>query len=145
MAKEHVGTAKPPKAPKEKKPKEPKVSIVYTSLPQAKPLLDDEKRLKAVPTDFDHAKMESLKKGDFASEHLYLEWKAQACDFRAAELTQKATELRRDAENQRKFGDPAMRSKVKRHQKLLDKLKELQAELQAAGALPTAEAAAATS
>jgi hypothetical protein len=122
---------KAPKAPKEKKEKTP--APRYQNLPQAKAIMDEEKRLKVVPTDFDFDKHESLRKGDFVSEHLYMEWKAAALDYRAAEFTKRSAELRTEAAHQRQFGDPSTKSKFKRHAKLMEKLKELEKELQAAG------------
>lgn len=123
--------AKAPKEPKEKVP-----AIEYTTLPQARPLLDEEQRLKAVPTDFDFENHAPLKKGDFVLEAHYMQWKASALDFRAASLTARAASLRTEAANLEKFGDPALRSKARKAAKLQERLAELMAELKQAGVTP---------
>ena len=126
-------TADKNKAAKEKAPKEKKARPKYVNLPQAKAILDEEKRLKAVPSDFSFTEHAPLKKGDFVSEDLYMEWKAALFDHRAVSLTSRANELRTEAAHQRKFCDPSTKSKFKRYAKLAEKMKELEAELKAAG------------
>lgn len=125
---------KAPKAPKGEKPKKVKVPAPnYLDLPAAKPLLDEEGRLKAVPTDYDYDKHATLKKGDFAQAHLFLDWKATAIERHAAELVKRAQEMRTESDNARKFGDPALRSKAKKVEKMKAKLAELMAELEKQG------------
>jgi hypothetical protein len=90
-------------------------------------------RLTAVPEDFDNKLHLSPKKGDFASEDLYSEFKASEYERRGNEMLETAKKLREQAAEIRTFGDPATRAKVKKLQRLRDAQAELEAALLAEG------------
>lgn len=78
------------------------------------------------PPDFDFNKYKGLKTKDFETTAAYLEYRADALEFKAAKL-------RNDAEMERKFGNKADRSKAKRIKKYLSKIDELKAQLEEQG------------
>ena len=123
-------------APKKRGPKaKPKIDLAtYTdSAPQAE--LDAEGRLTCLPSAWDIDKHEPLKKGDFATEDLFLGWKAAYYDQRAKFFTARAAKIRSDMEALKKFGSPETRKKVRRAQKLAEQLAALNEALKNEGVI----------
>lgn len=60
---------------------------------------------------------ESPDRSDFATEDAYLVWRALELEARAALFMRAAAKMRTNADNFRKFGDPAKLKKVRRFQK----------------------------
>ncbi len=94
-----------------------------------KAILNEQGQLTAVPTDYVERKHLAPKRGDFAGEDLFLEWRAITFEARAMHLTEQAAKMRSQAEDIRQYGDPAQRAKVRRFQRLQDQILELKAEL----------------
>lgn len=128
-----AGTAET--TPEEKAPSR----LPFVQTPIAKPLLDGDGRLTKVPVigDADGAFNPSShlapKKGDFNDDVVYLEFKAAYDEFRAQEFATRASRYREQAEQIKKYGDPAARAKVRRFTQMRERLAELEAQLAAEG------------
>lgn len=92
-----------------------------------------DKRLTAVPTDFNPREHLPLKRPDFATEDLYLRFKSAQLRARGQQMLDRANKLDEQATQIQKFGDPAARAKVRKFQKLADTMKELKATLEKEG------------
>jgi hypothetical protein len=82
--------------------------------------------LAAVPTDWDRKVHKNLVRKNFASEDLFL-------DYRASMLETEAADLRKRAEVTRSLGSTAERAKAKRLMQMTKRIEELKAQLSAAG------------
>lgn len=78
------------------------------------------------PEGFDFKVHKSLKKRDFAADHLFYL-------YRATELDNKAAAFRKQAEDAEKLGSVKDRGRMKRLVKLQDKVAELKQQLEAQG------------
>lgn len=78
------------------------------------------------PKGFDFKTHKSLKKRDFAADHLFYL-------YRATELDNKAAAFRKQAEDAEKLGSVKDRGRMKRLVKLQDKVAELKQQLEAQG------------
>lgn len=76
---------------------------------------------------------EALEREDFASESLWLTFRAGQLRLRAAALIAKADQMERDAANAANFGDPTKRKQVKQVAKLAGALAALRATLEKEG------------
>ena len=83
-------------------------------------------KLKEGPSDFDATKHKPLKPTDFEDEAVFLDWRAESLEKRAAKM-------RRQAEQLRKFGSMEDRAKVKKLMDMKAKMAELAAQLAAEG------------
>ncbi len=81
---------------------------------------------KTVPKDFDFKVHKPLKKRDFASDHLFYE-------FRALEMDNKAVTFRKQAEEAKTLGSSQDRGRAKRLVKMTEKMDELKQQLEAQG------------
>lgn len=81
---------------------------------------------KAVPEGFDFRAHKSLKKRDFALDHLFYEYRAAEMDFKAAAFRKQAEEIK-------KLGSAKDRGRAKRLVKLQEKMAELRKQLEEQG------------
>ena len=86
-----------------------------------------------VSEGFSSALYKPLVKGDFASEDIYLEYRAFVGRARAAKLLRGAKTLETRADKIRKFGDDKTRKKAAKLDRMKEQMKALEAELAAAG------------
>lgn len=131
MAAKRVQGVKGKTATKEKP--EPKKRPKYMSTDLAKEHMNGDGLLTAIPDNYDSKEHLAPKRADFASEDLFLEFKANEFESRAEGLATKAARLREQAETIRKFGDPEQRKKVAKFQKMQAQISELQKALEAEG------------
>lgn len=125
-------TSKAEKAPKEKKPKTQK--IAYVQIPEVRSSsLDGNGRLTSMPVPFDPKLHKAPKRADFAGEHVFLNFRADVLDSRAKSIAAKATQLRNEAIEVQKTGDPSKRGLVKRAAKLKEQLAKLEEQLKLEG------------
>lgn len=111
-------------------PPEPRVAYISVA---PKEILNEQGQLTAVPTDYKENKHLAPKRGEFAGEDLFLEWRAITFEVRAAHLSEQASKFRKQAEDIRQYGDPAQRAKVRRFQRLEEQIIGLRAELSEQG------------
>ena len=138
MAKPENTATKPVKAPKAEKPKvERPKRQAYALSDAAASIRNSEGRLTGNPWDngYDEKTHFGPKRGEFASESDFLEFKASTLDRRAQAMVENAAKTREQAAEMRKYGDPAQRAKVRRRQRLLDQLTALNEQLKAEGIL----------
>lgn len=106
----------------------------YLTAPEAKPLLNAEGQLTARPQGVDFEAYAPLKRGDFANEADFLDHRADYYEWNSARLATRAAEARKSAEQNRKYGNPAMRAQMKKLERMRAQAAELEAQLKAAGA-----------
>lgn len=111
-------------------PPEPRVAYISVA---PKEILNEQGQLTAVPTDYKENKHLAPKRGEFAGEDLFLEWRAITFEVRAAHLSEQAVKFRKQAEDIRQYGDPAQRAKVRRFQRLEEQILALKGELKEQG------------
>ena len=115
-----------------KKEKVKRVDFVRS--PEAKALLDGQGRLAQVPgSTFDTKKHLAPKKGDFASEPLFMNFKADRMEVAAQDMIKGAAHIRKEAIALKDAPDPAVRAQVKRVQRLKDQLAALTEQLNKEG------------
>jgi hypothetical protein len=95
--------------------------------------VNDEGKLTEVPADFDGKLHLKPVREDFASPDLFMLFRAAEAEAKAAELTASAAKYREEADNLKKYGDPAKRKAVKRAMRLRNELADLEAQLAAEG------------
>lgn len=129
-------TPKTPKTPKvEKTEKERPVLLNFTEHAPSE-ILNSEGLINVDNPEahgFDDEKFERLSREDFATEPLWLTFKARSYRARAAKLIEAADRMERDAANGNRFGDPAKRAQVKKLQKVAAAYAELRKALAAEG------------
>lgn len=120
----------PKVAPKGDKPEKVKVVRVdYVKSPAAKSVIDDKGKLTAAPVGYDHKLHLAPSKGDFASESVYMHWRADELDRAAVECAERAKRMRQEADALKNQPDPAVRQQVRRLQRLKDQMAALQEQL----------------
>ena len=82
---------------------------------------------------YDPKQYRKITKADFASEPLWLSYRALGVRAHGQSLIEKADEMEREAQNFATFGDPQKRAQVKRIQKIAGALAELRRSLEADG------------
>jgi predicted flap endonuclease-1-like 5' DNA nuclease len=121
-----------PKASDLKPEKTRRVDFVRASV--AKPIIDDKGRLTGLPGALFDSKLHlAPRKGDFATESLYLVWKADELERHATGMAKRAVELRQEAERAKNAPDPAVRANLKRLQRLKDMQAALEEQLKKEG------------
>jgi len=115
--------------------KKPKVErLDFINSPAAKPLLDEKGRLKEKPGAAYDSKLHlAPKKSDFASETLYMHWRADELEQHAQDMVKRAAEMRQEADALVGQPDPAVRAQVKRLARLIEATKALEEALAKAG------------
>jgi hypothetical protein len=106
--------------------------VEYTKLCDADQLNEDGV-LTAIPGDWDAKKHLPLRKGDFADEAMFLDFRADDMETRGKALLTSAKLIRETAVTHRKFGDPKKRAQVKRAQRMVEQLAKLKEQLKAEG------------
>lgn len=127
-----TATATAEAAEEEKKPKIalPRELAVNA---QGESLLDASGKLTGTPVKWDPRLHLPLAKEAFASPAEFYEFKAWQSEESAKRSLERATKLRQDADNFRRFGDPEKRAKVKRAQRLKEQLAALEKQLREEG------------
>ena len=114
-------------APAAAKPRPRPTRVDFVASVEAKELLDEKGRLKGSPLGrFDDKRHLLPSKNDFASESIYLGWRADQLEERATDMAKQATELRSEAERCKNAPNPEVRAV----QKKLQRLKDMQAQLE---------------
>lgn len=98
-----------------------------------KSLLDKDGKLTAVPEDYDYRKFQPLKKLNFASEDLFLDYQGRVAEQKSKFFAELAKDRHERANSFRKFGDPEQRRKAKKLQRSIEAAHKLQKELEAQG------------
>jgi len=93
--------------------------------------LDSNGRLTALPNNWDKG-YQALRRLDFGNKALFYEWQARMCDARIVDLQAKKEEYLKDAEIERKGGDPNVK-KMKKAAKMRKQLAALEEELKRLG------------
>lgn len=87
----------------------------------------------AMPEGYNFKEYRPLKKEQFKSEDLYLDFMALQAEHKAQIQTDKAAEYKAKAEQFRKFGDPAKRKKANKLAKMAKAFAELKASAEEDG------------
>lgn len=98
--------------------------------------LDGDGRLKSANVfelGYDEEKHSELSREDFASEALWLNFRALRLRNRAASLIKKAESLEAEAQAEAQFGDPTKRAAIKKIQKMGAAFAELKSVLEKEG------------
>lgn len=82
---------------------------------------------------FDENAHLELGRDDFASESIYMVYRAGELRAKAARLIEKADQLERDAANTAQVSDPTKRAAIKKVSKMVGALAELQKQLESEG------------
>lgn len=90
-----------------------------------KSLLDAEGRLTVVPEGFDYAKHKPPGKDEFASEGLYMRFRAADLQKRGTAMVKRSQELIKQAEHIEKYGDPKKRQAIKRFERAAAEIAKL--------------------
>lgn len=96
-------------------------------------VVNSDGKLTSVPENWSNKDHKPLKRDDFASDDVFLDFRAKVAEIRAARYTKDAQRYHRKAERLRTFGDEATRKAVTKLEKYQTEMAKLIEQMQKDG------------